>query len=389
MKHPLFLAFILAGVLAAPGFAQTNGIFADFTTSMGAFTCRLEYAKAPMAAANFIGLATGERACLEAGSARVHAAPYFGGLTFHRVIAGFMIQGGSPNGQGTDGPGYVFPDEFDPSLRFDGAGVLAMANSGPRSNGSQFFITVGNASWLNDVHTIFGSVEDGQAVVDAISQVATDASAKPLTNVVVQSVVIRRVGAEAQAFDIHDQGLPVVAEAPLALAVSNAVALLRFSNALYADNYLRESTNLTAWASTPLGVDIAEPVVDGGQIPADVPARFFSLSRVQYASSTFSPRDLFNRNLTMVFDGGIGTITNDFDGDGGGDYFYSGSAGTIDSYSWYQDIYRGYLWPIYYSGLVPMTLKLEFASETNGVFSGTAYSATPFDVSGSFTLLAP
>ncbi len=210
MKHLLFLFFVLTSVLAAPGLAQTNGIFADFTTSMGAFTCRLEYAEAPMATANFIGLATGERACLEAGTARVRATPYFDGLTFHRVIAGFMIQGGSPNGQGTDGPGYVFPDEFDPSLRFDGAGVLAMANSGPRSNGSQFFITVGNASWLNDVHTIFGSVVDGQPVVDAISQVATDASAKPLTNVVLQSVVIRRVGPDAQAFDIDDQGLPVV-----------------------------------------------------------------------------------------------------------------------------------------------------------------------------------
>ena len=123
-------------------FAQGDGIYADFSTSLGGFTCRLEYAVAPKAVANFIGLATGQRAWLELPTGRVRTDAFYNGLTFHRVIAGFMSQGGSPNGQGTDGPGYSFVDEFNSGLRHDGFGVLSMANSGPDSNGSQFFITV-------------------------------------------------------------------------------------------------------------------------------------------------------------------------------------------------------------------------------------------------------
>src|ERR1035437_7198121 len=146
--------------------AQTNDIFADFTTSMGSFTCRLEYVKSPKAAANFIGLATGSRAWLDVPTGRVHANAFYNGLTFHRVISGFMIQGGSPNGLGTDGPGYALTDELDPSLQFSGPGVLAMANSGPNSSGSQFFLTVTNTPWLNGSYTIFGQVVDGQSVVD-------------------------------------------------------------------------------------------------------------------------------------------------------------------------------------------------------------------------------
>src|SRR4030095_14635106 len=119
-----------------PSALGQNGIFADFTTSMGSFTCRLEYATSPKAVANFIGLATGPRPWLDlpTGVARTNA--FYNGLLFHRVVAGFIIQAGSPNGQGTDGPGYAFPDEFSPTLRFSGPGVLAIANSGTNSNGS-------------------------------------------------------------------------------------------------------------------------------------------------------------------------------------------------------------------------------------------------------------
>jgi peptidyl-prolyl cis-trans isomerase A (cyclophilin A) len=376
---------------APSALAQTNDIFADFTTSMGSFTCRLEYAKSPKATANFIGLATGSRAWLDVPTGRVHTNKFYDGLTFHRVIQGFMIQGGSPNGLGTDGPGYALTDELDPSLQFSGPGVLAMANSGPNSSGSQFFLTVTNTPWLNGGYTIFGQVVAGQSVVDAINQVATDANNKPLTNVVIQSIGIRRVGANAQAFDIDQQNLPVVAAAPLGIRSAPGQVTLLFTNNLYADNRLAASTNLLSWSSTPLGVDITPPPTNNVPRTTEVPARFFTLAQVQYPSSTFAPRTFYSRNLTLVFNGRVGTIAIAFDTSGGGTYTWSlGSPGTVTSYSWTQDIYRGTLWPIYFSGLVPMTLQLNFTNTTAGAFSGTAYtSPNTTAVSGNYTLTAP
>jgi len=178
-------------------FGQTSGIFADFTTTMGSFTCQLDYTNAPRTTANFIGLATGQRAWLDLPTGRARTNPFYDGLTFHRVIAGFMNQAGSPNGSGSDGPGYAFMDEFNPNLVFDSFGVLAMANSGPNSDGAQFFITVAPFSTGNNVYSIFGRLTSGSNVVYAINQVATDANNKPLTNVVIQQVSIRRVGVAA------------------------------------------------------------------------------------------------------------------------------------------------------------------------------------------------
>src|ERR1051325_8616485 len=173
----------LAAVLSPPCQAQyTNGIYAEFNTSMGSFTCALYYAQSPQAVANFIGLATGQRSWLDLPSGVVKTNPYYNGTTFHRVIAGFMNQGGSRNSLGTDGPGYQFVDEFSPSLRHDAFGVLSMANSGKDSNGSQYFITVEPTTWLNDVHTIIGRLSGGSNVVYAINHVAPGANDKRLTN---------------------------------------------------------------------------------------------------------------------------------------------------------------------------------------------------------------
>src|SRR5262245_12107619 len=139
----VFLTIAVLAVCVSSATAQyTNGIYAEFNTSMGSYTCRLEHALAPKAVANFIGLATGQRAWLDLPSGLVHTNPFYNGTTYHRVIAGFMNQGGSRNALGTDGPGYQFVDEFAISLRHDGFGVLSMANAGPDSNGSQYFITV-------------------------------------------------------------------------------------------------------------------------------------------------------------------------------------------------------------------------------------------------------
>lgn len=393
MKYLAALFTRLAGVISvllgpamSAAQAQENGIFADFTTSLGSFTCQLDYTNAPKAAANFIGLATGARPWVNTVTGQVRTNAFYDGLTFHRVIAGFMIQGGSPNGQGTDGPGYVFPDEFSAVLRHDSPGVLSMANSGPNSNGAQFFITVASTPWLDDVHTIFGRVTSGQPVVNAISQVATDASNKPLTPVVVQNVAIRRVGPAAQAFDLQAQNLPQVSRVPLGISVGTAETGLTFTNGLHAEHFLATSSNLTNWTGASLGVDLALPATNRVTRAMAAPAQFYALSRVQYPTSTFAPRSVSNRMLTLAFDTGLGMLTIGFDAAGGGTYNYSGSPGSVTSYTWTQEIYRGRLWPIYYSTLAPMTLRLDFTNATEGAFSGTAYSTTTFSVSGTFTL---
>lgn len=143
-----------------------EGIYARFHTSKGEILVQLHYKRTPGTVGNFVGLAEGN---LE-NEAKPQGTPFYDGLKFHRVIPDFMIQGGDPQGTGAGGPGYKFDDEFHPELRHDSPGVLSMANSGPGSNGSQFFITHIETAWLDDKHTVFGKVVEGQDVVDAIAQ---------------------------------------------------------------------------------------------------------------------------------------------------------------------------------------------------------------------------
>ncbi|MFD4373651.1 peptidylprolyl isomerase [Streptomyces sp. NPDC058486] len=169
--------------------------YAILKTSAGDIEVRLMPFHAPKTVRNFVELASGEREWTHPATGQVSTDPLYDGTVFHRVIGGFMIQGGDPLGTGTGGPGYEFADEFHPELWFDRPYLLAMANAGPGTNGSQFFITVGPATWLNRKHTIFGEVADlkSRAVVDAIAAVATDAQTqRPLTDVVVESVVIEQ-----------------------------------------------------------------------------------------------------------------------------------------------------------------------------------------------------
>jgi len=380
---------------AGTGFAlralgQANGIYADFTTSMGSFTCRLEYAIAPKAVANFIGLATGARPWLDLPSGVARTNAFYNGLTFHRVVPGFVIQAGSPNGHGTDGPGYVFPDEISPALRFTNTGVLAMANTGTNSNGSQFFITATNTSSLNDRYTIFGELAGGTNVVLAINQVATNGDSQPLTNVYVQTVGIRRIGTSAQAFDIRAQNLPVVTNLPLHISSGIGQVSLSFSNRLYADNRLYSTTNFVSRIPEPLGIEISSPTTNTIAQSLDGPARFFSLAQIQYPSSTFAPKTVLSRRVALLFSGGNPMLTNNFDSVGGGTYTFrnggSTSTGTITNYTWTQEAYRGDLWPIYFSGVVPMTLYLNFTGSTGGIFNGTAYGSPPVAVSSTFVL---
>ncbi len=169
------------------------GVYATFETSMGRIICRLFEKEAPKTVENFIGLAEGRREFLDGSTGGKVTRPFYNKLKFHRVIPEFMIQGGCPRGDGTGGPGYNFGDEFHPNLRHDRPGILSMANSGPNTNGSQFFITVVPTPFLDNRHSVFGRVVEGQEIAKRISEAPRDAQDGPRTPVVLESVVIERV----------------------------------------------------------------------------------------------------------------------------------------------------------------------------------------------------
>lgn len=168
-------------------------LHAHFTTSEGAFAIRLFDDKAPNTVANFVGLAEGTKEWTDPKNGQQVKRPFYNGLVFHRIIADFMIQGGDPLGTGTGGPGYKFGDEFHPTLRHTKKGILSMANSGPNTNGSQFFITLAATAWLDNKHSVFGEVVEGIDVIEKIGGVTTSKPGdRPLKPVVVESVEIRR-----------------------------------------------------------------------------------------------------------------------------------------------------------------------------------------------------
>lgn len=197
MRNLLMTAMLFAGIMSSCN-SQNNvtvngekveledGLYAKMNTTQGDILLKLQYEKTPMTVANFVGLAEGTID----NKAKEKGQPFYDGLKFHRVINDFMIQGGDPQGTGAGDPGYKFPDEIDESLKHDGPGVLSMANSGPGTNGSQFFITHKATPWLDGKHTVFGNVVKGQDVVNAIKQ-----------NDVINNVTIIRKGKAAEKFD--------------------------------------------------------------------------------------------------------------------------------------------------------------------------------------------
>ena len=190
-----------------------NGLFAEFATSNDTLVVELFYKKAPLTVANFVALAEGTHPNL---ADSLKGIPYYDGTIFHRVIDKFMIQGGDPTGTGSGSPGYSFGDEFDESLKHDKAGILSMANSGPATNGSQFFITEVPTPWLDNKHTIFGQVVKGLEVQDSISNVKVNpGNNKPIDDITILSLNIIAKGMEAKRFNAAkswEKELPLLEE---------------------------------------------------------------------------------------------------------------------------------------------------------------------------------
>lgn len=182
--------FGLAATVFAADRKLEDGLYAEMETSKGTILLKLEFEKTPLTVANFVGLAEGTKHySTKGGEPQKQDKPFYNGVTFHRVIPEFMIQGGDPLGSGRGGPGYSFKDEFDPSLKHDKPGILSMANAGPRTNGSQFFITHRDTPHLDNKHSVFGHVVEGQDVVNKIVRGDT-----------IKSVKILRIGEKAKAF---------------------------------------------------------------------------------------------------------------------------------------------------------------------------------------------
>jgi len=271
-------------------------VFADVQTTMGDFSVELFHDDVPRTVANFVRLADGTQPWLDPRTQQVRVGvPYYDGIIFHRVIPNFMIQGGSPRGDGTDGPGYKFPDEFSKQpngeLRHthNAAGRLSMANSGAHTNGSQFFITTsvtppaGFPVHLDDRHTVFGQVTagpagsaaQGQAVVDSIAAVPRDTNAdppsdRPITDVVIQSVRIRRLGASAEAFDPAAWVLPEVtgartilsaASVPVAGSSATSSMDLVYERPPYQATAFHYSMDATNWEVLRVRGAVATPIV--------------------------------------------------------------------------------------------------------------------------------
>jgi peptidyl-prolyl cis-trans isomerase A (cyclophilin A) len=196
--HILFFSLLISFSSCNAQYTELeDGLYAEFITTKGTMVAKLEYEKTPITVANFISLAEGTNKMV---SAEYKGKKFYNGLTFHRVMDGFMIQGGDPLGNGLGNPGYKFKDEFHPDLKHDKGGILAMANSGPNTNGSQFYITEIPKPHLDNGYSVFGELVIGLNIQDSISNVKTDANNKPLEDVIIKEVNIIRKGKEAKSF---------------------------------------------------------------------------------------------------------------------------------------------------------------------------------------------
>jgi peptidyl-prolyl cis-trans isomerase A (cyclophilin A) len=353
MKPVAFIMVLIESLLAIVLITATarGQIFADFTVSqggapLGTFRARLDHDKAPRTCANFIGLATGRRSWVKVTSGQLEVnKPYYNGLTFHRLIHNFVIQGGSPNGQGTDGPGFVIQDEFHASLRHSGRYMLSMAKSTlPNTGGSQFFITLEATTHLDDKHSVFGEVIGGKEIIDGFTSAThfpTNTNQGPLIPVVMESVVIS--GPDLAGFDIDNPALMLPVASGIRLTPSrNAAAnsfTVTFDRRARHDYHYSTSLDLLTWSPFRQILSLNDENQSSFTITGLNLKRFFSrMTDVDYSLLPNPPGPLLPANASVAWTDRAGnSITLVSNGAGGGTWSDSlGASGNIVSLSIYD-----------------------------------------------------
>ncbi|WFB37767.1 peptidylprolyl isomerase [Kiritimatiellota bacterium B12222] len=387
------LFWSLVGLLFLSASTLNAQIFADVETSLGSFSIELDYVNTPMTVANFIRLAEGSAAWLDMDTGVLRRDPFYDGIIFHRVISGFMSQTGSPNGMGTDGPGYTFPDEVEFCLPHDQAYRVSMANSGPNSNGSQIFITAAATAWLDGLHTVFGTVVSGTAICDAINAVAVDGSSRPLVPVSIVSVSIRRVGAAAEAFNEHEQGVPALFVPDVTITHDGTSATLLFDQGEETKAQVYVSEDLESWSGQSRYSGPGDGLLTSFPLVAETTGMdlaFFAVSLVDYSDFICLPSRLANYTLTFrnVYssstDEELGDITYVFDDTGGGTYTSQFDSGSIVSYNYSSDGIGGVLL-VYHLTFPPFRYRLGADDFVPPLFSGRA-AATAYLTTTSLSL---
>jgi peptidyl-prolyl cis-trans isomerase A (cyclophilin A) len=372
-------------------------IYADVTLGggvTGTFTITLQNTKAPVTVANFIGLATGQKGWLDLSTGSIRHDPFFNGLIFHRVIAGFVSQTGSRNGNGTDGPGYAFRNEIDPTLSHATPYTVAMANSGPDTNGSQWYITQGNQSSLDGSYSIFGTVTSGQSVCDALNAVPTS-SDKPVTPVTISSIVV--YGPSLAGFNLNPSGLPKVLNGAPVMKAAGTTYSLGFDHQAYSEYSGYHSVDLASWSSfisnqyfhsaPPAAGDIDVTTLTTGN------RHFFRLARVDYSScfNALTPTSVAGKTLTFPGLFGTSYVTVSIDATGtGGTYQYAFSGYPLNSGSLtavtHISPFSAYLYVTWDTGIIISFDILNFSTANSGKFTGrTNLPSFPNGISGSFT----
>lgn len=408
---------ILAALYLLPSAASAQ-IFADFETSGGNFTMELLHDDQPMAAANFIGLADGSRNWLDFESLEVQrGVPFYDGIKFHRVIKDFMIQGGSPNGRGTDNPGFNFVDRFARDSEgnlvhpHDQQGLLSMANSGINTNGSQFFITDVPTPWLDGKHVVFGKLaagpfgsrEDGIAVITALNDTPVEGST-PVDDLVINSIKIRRIGDAAIAFDINAQGLPILSDPPAQLVVDSAEVTstsleLQYQKPALSQTDVLQSKDLETWTNLKAQFYFNDDLTkdDISALFEENDTMFFRLLRVDYSESPHQggPESLAGGTLKLdfeeIFDIDIIIDAEGTDGtwsrpDQGGDGELASAAYTQGAAPYVDRLIVSYEGLVQNSDFVfAMDVSLSFDTATSGRFR-TVNNGTPQTLTGTFEL---
>lgn len=380
----LFLSLIV-------GTAQGQ-IFADFSTTLGDYTVELDYTNSPRTVANFIILAEGSRPWIDSTSGETKFnTPYYTGIQFHRVIDDFIIQAGSPNGQGTDGPGYNFPDETDNGITFEAPYLLAMANSGPNTNGSQFFITEGTPTFLNGIHTIFGTVTVGQAVIDLIHETPVNSSDRPLTDVVINSVTIRRVGAPAQAFDEFAEELPIVSTLDLDISADGSELLLSQPSGSTLQAY--RSTDLLNWSPFSHLIDSTQSPGTNFTPPANPASptqEFYRAALITWPVSAPAPESYRGRTLTFTIGATVIVVAiNSAGAATEGSITFNSEGGLVtELLEEFTNPYGASL-VVFSDTFAPFRFRLGNDNATGGRVTGTFFTSPSQDFSGTYTLTTP